>query len=223
MFREVFKKSVSVLLAILLVVGAVPLRTVTVYALDDESGEEIQTVESPTEDQVQEQEEEEVTRGPETAASVAVVTHDGADTGYETLAAAIEAAEAGDTVTLLADTTEEQVNVSKDLTLDLGDYTYTGELTAWDGTVTVQNGKIAGRLDAYDSAVVTLASDAEVEGQVVVWGDGTSGQEGCKTPVLNVYGKVTNTGDAAISTNGSDKSFAEINIYAGAEVTSTDD
>ena len=57
----------------------------------------------------------------------------------------------------------------------------------------------------------------------IVWGDGALGQDGCKTPVLNVYGTIANTGDSAISTNGTDRSGARINVFEGAKVTSSDE
>ena len=142
---------------------------------------------------------------------------------YASLAEAIAAAQPGDTVQLLADDAADRVYVSKDLTLDLNDKTYTGRLTIDNGTVVVEGGTVAGRFDAYDSATVTLADDATVNGQVVVWGDGVYGEEGCKTPTLNVYGTVTFAGDAAITCNGTDKSGAVINVYEGAVVTCTDD
>ena len=160
-------------------------------------------------------------------ATVFTVADNGATTNdvayYATFAEAVSAAQAGQTVLLLADDAAEQISFEKDLTLDLGGNTFTGRLTANAGTATVQNGTIVGRLDAYDSSVVTLAADAAVNGQVVVWGDGTFGEEGCKTPVLNVYGTVTHTGDGAITCNGTDRSGAVINVYDGAVVTSTDE
>ena len=62
------------------------------------------------------------------------------DNGYVTLAEAIEAATAGQTITLLADITED-VTVSKNLTIDGADKTYTGKMTATSnkGTVTIKN------------------------------------------------------------------------------------
>ncbi|MBR6113980.1 MAG: InlB B-repeat-containing protein [Oscillospiraceae bacterium] len=145
------------------------------------------------------------------------------DVGYDTLAAAVAAAEADDTIKLVADTaSSSQLVINKSLTIDLGGHTYTGRMTIDAGTVTVKNGQIVGRFDAYDNATVNLAADAEVIGQTVAWGDGTAGEAGVKTPTLNVYGKITNTGDSAISTNGTDLSGAKINIYEGAVISSDD-
>ena len=78
------------------------------------------------------------------------------ETEYETLAAAIEAAKGGDTVTLLADATEDVV-INKNITLDLGGKTLTntgaGKATvtiAKDATATVQNGSIIGGTSYYN-------------------------------------------------------------------------
>ena len=142
---------------------------------------------------------------------------------YETLAEAINAAVDGDTITLLKDVEEESNTISKSITLDLNEKTLTGRLTAVAGTVTVDNGTIVGRVDGYDSAKLTIAKDAVINGQLIVWGDGTEGDAGCKTPEVTVNGTITNTGDAAISTNGTDMSGANIIIGATAKITSTDD
>jgi len=61
------------------------------------------------------------------------------DKYYATLAAAIAAAQAGDTITLLADVTEN-VTVNKNITIDGAGFNYTGTMTIANGkTVTVQN------------------------------------------------------------------------------------
>lgn len=81
-----------------------------------------------------------------TASAVAKI----GEAGYETLADAIAAAEAGQTVTLLADTTED-VTINKNITLDLGGKTLTntnaGKATltiAKGATATVKNGSVVG-------------------------------------------------------------------------------
>ena len=101
-----------------------------------------------------------------------------------------------------------------------------------DGTVTIKNGTVSGRVNVYDAANVTIEKDVTIKNKcyksstsgygIVVWGDGTYGQVGCKTPILNLYGKVNVTGNngVAISTNGTDKSKPIINVYDGAEITS---
>ena len=166
---------------------------------------------------------------------------------YESLSEAINHAEAGATVVLLKDT-NEWVKVSKNLTLDLGGKTLTGTnledngngkkerfaLTTSAGTVTVKNGEIDGRVNAYDAANLTIDSDVTIQNSyngegydcfgIVVWGDGTSGQKDCKTPELTLNGKVTlKNGGIAISTNGNDMSNAQITINSGAVVSTTKD
>lgn len=78
------------------------------------------------------------------------------ETEYETLAAAIAAANNGETVKLLADATEDVV-INKDITLDLGGKTLTntdaGKATvtiAAGATATVQNGSIIGGTSYYN-------------------------------------------------------------------------
>ena len=168
------------------------------------------------------------------------------DTPYKTLAAAISAARDGDTVTLLKDVTEK-VSISRNLVLDLNGKTLTGEdlvnsngkneriaLTANAGEVKVKNGIIDGRVNAYDSANLTIDADVTVKNSyndsgydcfgIVVWGDGTFGQPNCKTPKLTVNGKVImEKGGVAISTNGNDKSCAIVTINNGAVISTTED
>lgn len=78
------------------------------------------------------------------------------DVKYETLAEAIAAAKDGETVTLLADATED-VTIDKNITLDLGGKTLTntgaGKATvtiAKGATATVQNGSIIGGTSYYN-------------------------------------------------------------------------
>ncbi len=171
---------------------------------------------------------------------------------YPTFEEALEKAQPSDTITLLKNVSlKATAAINKSITLDLGGYTLKGPKTtvkpnnsdskSWyeyialkitEGTVALKNGKISGRVNVYDAANVTLEKDATITNKgfnsstdgygIVIWGDGTYGQDGCKTPVLNLYGKVNVTGakGVAISTNGSDASKPVINIYNGAEVTS---
>lgn len=171
---------------------------------------------------------------------------------YPTFEQALENAQPSDTIMLLKNVDLKVTTViNKSITLDLGGYTLKGPKTtvkannsdskSWyeyialkitEGTVALKNGKISGRVNVYDAANVTLEKDATITNKgfnsstdgygIVIWGDGTYGQDGCKTPVLNLYGKVNVTGakGVAISTNGSDTSKPVINIYNGAEVTS---
>ena len=158
------------------------------------------------------------------------------DQTYTSLKAAVAAAKDGDTVTLLADTTEGFA-FSKSITLDLGGKKLTGipvgdetmALQISAGKVTVQNGTVAGRVNVYDDADVTIAEkltitnsgtdDATAYG-IVVYGEGKSGETGCKTPTLNFYGTIKVTGNAiGITTNGLDESAPVINVYPGAVIT----
>ena len=75
--------------------------------------------------------------------------------GYESLQAAIDAAQDGQTVTLLADATEDVI-ISKSITLDLGGKTLTNTnagkatISVTGGTVTVKNGNVKGGNDYYN-------------------------------------------------------------------------
>lgn len=164
------------------------------------------------------------------------------DTYYKTLASAVAAAESDATVTLLKNT-KEKVTVSQNLTVDLGGHTLTGSdltngngkpervaFTANAGNVTIQNGIIDGRVNAYDASNLTVAADLTIkngyngEGYdcfgIVVWGDA----EHSKTPKLTLNGKVTlENGGIALSTNGTDMSNAEITINNSAIVSSNED
>lgn len=86
--------------------------------------------------------------------------------GYETLQAAINAAEDGQTVTLLADAAEDVV-ISKSITLDLGGKTLTNTnagkatISVTGGTVTVKNGNVVGGNDYYNIEV-TKGSNANL-------------------------------------------------------------
>ena len=76
-------------------------------------------------------------------------------TEYETLTEAIGAAQDGQTVTLLADATEDVV-ISKSITLNLGGKTLTNTnvgkatISVQSGTVTVKNGNVVGGNDYYN-------------------------------------------------------------------------
>ena len=78
--------------------------------------------------------------------------------GYESLTEAIGAAQDGQTVTLLADATEDVV-ISKSITLDLGGKTLTNTnagkatISVQSGTVTVKNGNVVGGNDYYNIEV----------------------------------------------------------------------
>ena len=85
---------------------------------------------------------------------------------YATLAEAIDAAQDGQTVTLLADATEDVV-ISKSITLDLGGKTLTNTnagkatISVQSGTVTVKNGNVVGGTGYYNIEV-TKGSNANL-------------------------------------------------------------
>ena len=87
-------------------------------------------------------------------------------TKYETLEEAIVAANAGDTVTLLADVTADVV-INKNITLDLGGKTLTNTgagkatISVTGGTVTVKNGTVIGGTSYYNIEV-TKGSNANL-------------------------------------------------------------
>ena len=88
------------------------------------------------------------------------------DVKYETLAEAIAAANAGDTVTLLAEVTADVV-IDKNITLDLGGKTLTNTgagkatISVTGGTVTVKNGTVIGGTSYYNIEV-TKGSNANL-------------------------------------------------------------
>lgn len=97
-----------------------------------------------------------------TASAVAKVDN----TEYATLQAAIDAANAGDIVTLLANTTED-VTINKNITLDLGGKTLTNTnagkatISVTGGIVTVKNGTVIGGTSYYNIEV-TKGSNANL-------------------------------------------------------------
>ena len=78
------------------------------------------------------------------------------DTEYETLAAAVSAAAAGDTINVVADSTEtSQILISENLTIDLGGKTVNlVGLSIIDGAVTVSNGTLVGTSSSYSTVQV---------------------------------------------------------------------
>ena len=150
---------------------------------------------------------------------------------YETLAEAIAAAQNGDVIKLLCDLELNAVAMfseDKDLVLDLGGFVLSSSvedpdadtrvLTVENGDVSIKNGTINGRVNAYDNGKLVIEADAIVNGTVVVWGDGEG--PNAKAPQLYVNGQINATGYHAITTNGTDKSGAIITINNGAKVTS---
>ena len=121
------------------------------------------------------------------------------------------------------------VGVNSDVNVKICNGTLTGGSSyivyATDGNLELENVVVGGNSNAVwvrKSSEVTIGSGTTVNGMVVVWGDDTYGSEECKTPTLNVYGTVQNTGAQAVSTNGMDYSQPVINVYDGAVITAMD-
>lgn len=111
---------------------------------------------------------------------------------YATLAEAIDAAQDGQTVRLLADATEDVV-ISKSITLDLGGKTLTNTnagkatISVQSGTVTVKNGNVVGGNDYYNIEV-TKGSNANLTLTDV---NATAGNNG--SSMIDNYGTLTIT------------------------------
>ena len=136
---------------------------------------------------------------PDTAVvqSTAAATTDAAkvgETGYTTLDDAIKAAKDGDTVTLLADRTED-VTITTSITLDLNSKTLTNTnagkatISVTGGTVTVKNGTVIGGASYYN--IVTKNSNADLILENVTATAGNTGSS-----MIDNYGDLTiNSGD----------------------------
>lgn len=114
------------------------------------------------------------------------------DSKYQSLAEAINAAQDGQTVTLLADAAEDVV-ISKSITLDLGGKTLTNTnvgkatISVTSGTVTVKNGNVVGGNDYYNIEV-TKGSNANLTLTDV---NATAGNNG--SSMIDNYGTLTIT------------------------------
>ena len=110
--------------------------------------------------------------------------------GYESLTEAINAAQDGQTVTLLADAAEDVV-ISKSITLDLGGKTLTNTnagkatISVTGGTVTVKNGNVVGGNDYYN---IEAKKDANLTLTDVT---ATAGNNG--SSIIDNYGTLTIT------------------------------
>ena len=123
------------------------------------------------------------------ADAVAKITRGETTTYYATLAAAVEAAEDGDTIELLANITNENIIVAKEITLDLAGYEVKSDaielfyVTA-DGDLTITgNGTITGPANGQDfdgKAVITVnAGKLTMEdGTLTATGTGSDGMYG---------------------------------------------
>lgn len=134
--------------------------------------------------------------------------------GYESLQAAIDAAQDGQTVTLLADATEDVV-ISKGITLDLGGKTLTNTnadkatISVTGGTVTVKNGNVVGGTSYYN---IEVTKDANLTLTDVT---ATAGNNG--SSMIDNYGTLTIT--SGTYTGGLDtvknEPSAKLNITGG--------
>lgn len=135
---------------------------------------------------------------------------------YQTLTEAINAAQDGQTVTLLADAAEDVV-ISKSITLDLGGKTLTNTnggkatISVTGGTVTVKNGNVVGGNDYYNIEV-TKGSNANLTLTDVTATAGNTGSS-----MIDNYGTLTIT--SGTYTGGLDtvknESSAKLNITGG--------
>lgn len=114
---------------------------------------------------------------------------------YTTLATALDKAQDDDTVTLLADVTED-VTINKSITLDLGGKTLTNTsagkatISVTGGTVTVKNGSVKGG-KSYYNIEVTKGSNADLTLENVTATAGNTGSS-----MIDNYGDLTiNSGD----------------------------
>lgn len=131
-----------------------------------------------------------------TTEEVASVTNaKGTVVNFASLSDAIAAANDGDTVTLLADTTEDVV-ISKNITLDLGGKTLTNTnagkatISVTGGTVTVKNGNVVGGTSYYNIEV-TKDSNANLTLEGVTATAGNTGSS-----MIDNWGTMTiNSGD----------------------------
>ena len=136
------------------------------------------------------------------------------DSKYQSLAEAIDAAQDGQTVTLLADATEDVV-ISKSITLDLGGKTLTNTnagkatISVQSGTVTVKNGNVVGGTDYYN---IEAKKDANLTLTDVT---ATAGNNG--SSMIDNYGTLTIT--SGTYTGGLDtvknEPSAKLNITGG--------
>lgn len=146
---------------------------------------------------------------------------------YATLAEAIAAAKAGDTVTLLANITDcQQITVSKDITIDFGNYTITGAkdvivLLVYKAKVTLNgnNGGIDGG-EGGGNVAVCAYTDAEVtiNGGVYTVGGDANGN-GNATIYIVDNGKVTINGGTFSSKAAYNGKYYVLNVNNSAKGT----
>ncbi len=139
------------------------------------------------------------------------------DVPYASLQAALNAAEAGETVKLVADVAlSAQVTISKDLTLDLGGKTITDNLSyglvVTKGVVTIKNGAIASTNAGGQGVYLMGSADLTLNG-VHIKAEGESSYGG-------VYARdnVTLTVDATSTVEGSENGRMAIFVAQGQPV-----
>ena len=196
------KHITSRLLALLLTVAMIVSIMPAVYAADEDVTiveNEQPTVEKPIVENSMEDTTEDTTVEPAKAVEANFsegTTTDVAKTAdgvtYATLADAIAAAKDGETVTLLADRTED-VTITTDITLDLGGKTLTNAdagkatISVTGGTVTVKNGSVKGG-KSYYNIEVTKGSNANLTLENVTATAGNTGSS-----MIDNYGDLTIT------------------------------
>lgn len=139
------------------------------------------------------------------------------DSKYKFLTEAIDAAQDGQTVTLLADAAEDVV-ISKSITLDLGGKTLTNTnagkatISVTGGTVTVKNGNVMGGTGYYNIEVTKEGSNANLTLTDVTATAGNTGSS-----MIDNWGTLTIT--SGTYTGGLDtvknESSAKLNITGG--------
>ena len=166
------------------------------------------------------------------------------DNYYENIADAIAAAQDGDTVVLLHDASSEtNMNVAKNLTVDLGGNTLNGRFNIRGGSFVLKNGEIihSQPINVYgtgdDSTVsFTFAPDAKISADygICIFNNNSDYRGKCNNVTVNIYGDIEATsgifvqGNILATTDGGDAVYAEqaianktypvINIYEGAEI-----
>ena len=156
-----------------------------------------------------------------TVLTVAKIVKNSATTEYETLAAAIAAAETGDTIILLRDVTIASperltIDTDKTFTIDLGGNTLTGRTDIRRGNVTIKNGVVTNStqpLNVYGStkstaknySILTISEDVNVSATENVVCMMNAEDKKTYGAVINVEGDITATGegnDAAVFVSG---------------------
>ena len=146
-------------------------------------------------------------------------------THYDTLQEAVEAANAGATVTLLTDLDTEALVFTKSLALNLGGKTLTGApdqaLVTFTAGGVVKNGKISvtsGSALNIDGCTVAIEKDAKLEGcgsaPVVLI---TAGKN--RTAKANISGEISGKDTAELIQVVSQEGTCEVNILKNAKLT----